>query len=304
MADDRTMTASRLSCLQACPAMHLLRYELNIRKAASAAPLRTGTLWHKAMEWIITEPLDAYANLHNAIDSADYPDDDARELDRCTLCNLLAGYLWRWATADVTVLACEEEFAMPLYSTTGEASAWRVAGKRDKRVLMDGRELVMEHKTSGEDLAPDSDYWARLRMDPQISVYILSCRMAGSAVDSVLYDVTRKPTIRLKQKETPQEFGARLLADIQTRPDYYYARKEIPRLEADLDAARADLWAYAKLIEHYRAQGHWPRNTSACHRFGRCAYWGLCSAGWTADDSLPENYIFAERTHMELSGNL
>jgi len=301
---DCTMTASRQSCIQNCPMRHFWCYELGIRPAKTAAPLRMGTLWHQAMEWIasLEDPQKAYPLLHQAIDEADYPDDLTRETDRHTLCNLLAGYLWRWGGTGVKVLACEEEFVMPLYHpATGEASAWQVAGKRDKRILLDGRELVMEHKTSSEDLSPESEYWTRLQMDPQISVYVLSCRMAGGAVDSVLYDVTRKPTIRLRQKETPEEFGKRLLSDIQERPDYYYARREIPRLVSDLDQARSDLWAYAELIEHFREHGHWPRNTSACNRFGRCPYWDLCANGYAAGEALPDNFVVAERTHMELS---
>lgn len=302
-SSDCTLTASRQSCLMTCPRKHLWSYELCIRPANPAGSLRFGTIWHEALELAAkqADPAVAYAAIDEAVNVAWYADETDRAFERETLRNLLAGYLWRWGDMPMTVLACEEEFSMPLYGPAGEPSEWKVAGKRDKRVMVEARELVMEHKTSSEDLAPDAAYWSRLRMDPQISVYILSCRMVGSAVDTVLYDVARKPTIRPRQKETPEEWGKRLLADIETRPDYYFVRHEIPRLEADLDEAKADLWDCVKLIEHFRAEGRWPRNTSACNRFGRCAYWNLCTNGYKPGEPLPEQFVIAEKTHMELT---
>jgi hypothetical protein len=44
------------------------------------------------------------------------------------------------------------------------------------------------------------------------------------------------------RKETPDEFFERLRADIASRPTFYYAREEIPRLSADLEDCREELW--------------------------------------------------------------
>ena len=286
-----------------CPRKHLWRYECGIVPDRTAPPLRFGTLWHLALElYGKGVPVEqVYARLHEAIDEANYYTEDERELERHTVLNMLAGYLWYWKDAFfVRVLATEEEFAMPLYGSDGLPTGWQLAGKRDARVMVDGRELVMEHKTSSEDLAPDSAYWARLRMDPQISIYLLSARMVGSRADSVLYNVARKPTIRLKKTETPAVFGERLLGDIQTRPDYYYQRQEIPRLEQDLAEATEDVLASVKMVEHYRRENYWPRNPAACCRFGKCAYWDLCTSGYQAGEPLPAGYT-TERIHAELS---
>jgi hypothetical protein len=55
--------------------------------------------------------------------------------------------------------------------------------------------FVMEHKLLSEDLTEGAAIWRRLRVDHQISLYVLAARELGYAVDGVFYDVTRKPTI-------------------------------------------------------------------------------------------------------------
>jgi hypothetical protein len=40
--------------------------------------------------------------------------------------------------------------------------------------------LVVEHKTSSEDVTPGSFYWSRLRMDGQVSVYFDGARALGT----------------------------------------------------------------------------------------------------------------------------
>jgi hypothetical protein len=64
---------------------------------------------------------------------------------------------------------------------TGRASQTRqLGGKLDVLVRdQDSRALIIEHKTSSEDLGPGSDYWRRLRMDPQISTYFVGARALG-----------------------------------------------------------------------------------------------------------------------------
>ena len=43
-------------------------------------------------------------------------------------------------------------------------------------VLADGRLALIEHKTTASDLAPDSDYWMRLRCNDQVYQYVLGAR--------------------------------------------------------------------------------------------------------------------------------
>jgi hypothetical protein len=101
--------------------------------------------------------------------------------------------------------------------------------------------------------------------------------------------------------ETPMEFGDRLLADITGRPEYYYQRREIPRLEADLDEFRYECWQQADLIRACENRGLWFRNVS---RFtcSNCEYADICLQSVTVDVATPPTgFEIVEDVHPELS---
>ena len=52
--------------------------------------------------------------------------------------------------------------------------------ERDRIVrLADGRLALQEYKTTTKDTAPGGAYWARLRLDQQVSRYMLAARAEG-----------------------------------------------------------------------------------------------------------------------------
>jgi hypothetical protein len=144
-------------------------------------------------------------------------------VERETVMALIAGHAWRYGNDELEIVEVERPFEIPLRNPkTGAASrTFLLAGKIDAiGRLPDGRYVVVEYKTTGDDIAPGAMYWLRLRHDPQISLYVLAARELGYDVSEVFYDVCRKPTIRLKKTETPEEYGQRLWEDITSvRPD-------------------------------------------------------------------------------------
>jgi len=351
---DRRLTHSRLACARTCLRKHYLLYELGLRPDAEAPPLRIGRVFHRGLELMAARGHDEAILEAVAVYDAGPPPGATEEethawwVERETVACLLAAHAWRWAAmdAEMEIIACEQVFELPLVNPhTGRPSrTWRLAGKRDRIVrLPDGRLAILEYKTASEDLAPESDLWKRLLIDSQISLYWLAARDAGLAVETVLYDVTRKPTIApcqipvldadgnkivldesgarvfnqngtprqssdakrgwrmLTDIESPRQFGERLTADIAERPDYYFARREIPRLQGDLDEARYELWAWGKILRDCERYGRWPRNTGACNGFGRCVCWDLCTGGFDpADGIVPEGWMQVEDVHQEL----
>lgn len=276
------LTSTRLTTLRACPRRHYLRYELGLARVRQEAARRFGSAYHGAMERrnsgvglvdVATEARAGYATCPDWADATDW----AVECE--TLAQLLAGYFWRYENDNLDVLAAERSFEIPLTNPdSGKPSrAFLLAGKIDAIVkLPDGRLAVLEYKTAGEDISSDSEYWLRLRCDGQISLYVIAARALGFDVATVLYDVTRKPTIRLRQNETPEQYGKRLLDDIGERPDFYYARREVPRLEDDLAEYRAEVWQQAQqLLEVRRRADRLPDPSRAWFRnAGRftCSY--------------------------------
>ena len=280
------ITASRMSCLLDCPRKHYWRYECAIKREMDAMALRFGTAWHAAMEsrWQKMSYDDALAA---ALATAR----DFDEATVATISGLLAGYYARWSEDPVKELCAEVEFRSQL----ANSRTFDVAGKIDGLgILHDGRLALVEHKTTSADVGPDSDYWIRLRSNPQINQYVLAARQLGWDVSVVLYDVTRKPSIRVKKDETPEDYAARLAEDTQIRPEFYYARREVPILEDDLEEFAIQRSELAKMILNFRAASRrsrlphhgWPRHLTemACKL---CDYQSFCLQNIVPDPAMP-----------------
>lgn len=301
------ITYSSMRTFKTCPRKFLYRYELGIRRTDEASYFGFGRAVHVG--------LDARAKGAERADAANAALEQwtrADLIDAVTVRELLLGYWWWWeehahdAAIDVVgIVESERAFSMAI---PGHRT-FHAAGKRDRIVTVrDGRTLLMENKTTSDSLEPSSDYWKRLLIDEQISLYLLAARNDGHDVSSVLYDAIRKPGIAPKiidrksgQRESADEFAARLAADIRERPAFYFARREIPRLQADLDEFARDLRQQALSIRHAQRYGHFYRNTAACVGFGTCEYLDSCHSGLDPEN-LPGNFVRVPDIHPELKG--
>lgn len=108
-------------------------------------------------------------------------------------------------------------------------------------------------------------------------------------------------------RENESLYGKRLTADCLSRPTYYYQRRTVPRLDADILAWAEELWIIAKDIRETqlradaceRREMAWYRNSGACMNYGTpCEYLGLCSGVESPDSSL---WVHREKPHEELN---
>lgn len=334
------ITHSRQNCFKVCRRKHWFEYELGIRRVDAAKALRIGIAFHAALEhdsaWEIDE---AYKTCPESVDFHDW------DIERETVIRLFTGHQWRWHNMPLKRITTEQAFRIPLVNpATGMASRiFDLAGVIDGIIeLEDDRLAVHEYKTSSDSLDSDAELWRRLRIDQQITLYVYAARQLGFNVDCVLYDVTRKPTIKptdvplldsddlkivfdehggrvyTKQNKPRQtgdkakgytlqvrpmtvaEWGNKLTTDIWERPDYYYARMEVPRLDQDIDECIAELWEIQKTMRdaqlnnrHYRTC-----NKDTC---SWCSYFDLCTTGFNPEsDSLPEGFERVSNVHPEL----
>lgn len=335
------LTHTRLATFSTCPRKHQYRYELGIQRDRDSAPLRFGTRWHEALDQLANHQAlgQILRNIATSYETMpDYADVDDWELEREVLCRMLVAYANIYANSPITCVQSEQEFRMPIKNpaTNAITRTWELGGKIDKIVrLPDGRLALMEHKTTGDTIDDNSDYWGRLRVDPQISLYVIAARAKGFDVTTVLYDVLKKPGIAprkltkaeltalantglyfgesfadqidpMPERETVSMYGARLTADIQERPGFYFARKEIPRLDADLDEAAYDLWAKQRMIRESQLANRWPRNPASCLQPFKCEFTSLCFQGIDPEgksdsDLLQLGYRKTDNVHPELS---
>jgi hypothetical protein len=73
--------------------------------------------------------------------------------------------------------------------------------------------MVVEHKTSGEDITPGGFYWLRRHMDGQVSVYFDGARASGHDVQGCLYDVIAKPELRPSLVPLLDDAGEKIVLD-------------------------------------------------------------------------------------------
>lgn len=288
------LTTSSMASFRRCPRHYYHRYELGLTRISTGTALRVGTAFHLAMEL-----RGKGATMEEASESAtSLMADLPYELE--TLRQLIAAYWWRYSIDTLKMFDIERVFRMSLTNPeTGKNSkSFQLAGKIDAIAqLPDGRMAIVEYKTAGEDISPDSNYWLRLRCDPQISLYVVAGRYLGYDISTVIYDVTRKPTIspftatpqekrkytkqgtlyanQREHDETPDEFGLRLVSDISERPDYYFQRREVPRLHDDLREFAIDAWNQAKQMYEAKKHGRWFRNVSRFTCDG-CEFADIC----------------------------
>lgn len=317
------MTASRAKDARACPRLHHLKYEDGYRPLEQAEPLRFGNLSHGWLEAWWRAPIGdrlnaALAFLRGSLDS------DVFEVAKAEA--MACGYDARWADEKLETIAVEMQFETPLVNpATGRpSSVWKLAGKIDVVVKdIHGRLLLIEHKTSSEDISPGSEYWKRLRMDGQVSIYYEGAQALGINVEGCLYDVLKKPGQKplkatppearkyvkatgllyagqRETDETAEEYRARCLEAIAENPAGFFARGEVVRLEEEMADAMHDVWQLASQVRESENAHRCPRNVDACTRFGRtCSFFPVCSGEASIED--PHRYVRLENVHPELS---
>jgi hypothetical protein len=138
---------------------------------------------------------------------------------------------------------------------------------------------------------------------------IPDCWVCGTCITDLNIDAGER--FPCPERETPTMFGARLLTDMMTRPDFYFCRMEVPRLQTDIEEFRAEMWVTAQaihgseLLEPKYGLAAWPRRTRECNRMGTCPYLSVCK-GLKGDptEEIPAGFEHVECRHPELPANI
>jgi hypothetical protein len=322
----KLLTASRLKLGRECAAKERLSYEGRWRPVHEGEATRFGTLMHTGTEvwWKTGGDLDAALA---AIDATLDADTDLFEFHKAKV--LMRGYDKRWKRdlEDYEVIAVEVEFRAPLINpeTMRPSRTWRIGGKIDAilRRRSDHAIVVREFKTTSDEIVTDGEqYWLKLSMDSQISFYVIGAESLGWPPEETMYDVIKKPGMRpleatpedkrkytksgelyAKQRlvpETPEEYAARIEADIEENPERYYRRRVIHRMESQIEDALFDFWQAAQTMTASHRAPRAVRNSESCFKWGRqCEFWTVCSMG--VDPATLSTLHQLTNAHRELS---
>ena len=284
------LTASAMTTFLSCPRLYFLRYRAGgkgMKPLAESDALSFGTAVHamlqaraegKAVEDLL--PRDA---IETETDAKIYA--------------LMHGYDRCWSgDADIIQsMKPEIEFGPdPIAGRRTFVSAGKIDGLA---VLKDGRTALVEHKTCGEDISDGAEYWTRLSFNTQLYKYVLALRARKIEIDTVIYDVIRKPTIKAGS-QTAKEYADRILADAtgeghgdnpkakdyKRGASFYFRRMEVAIPEANLEEYAVQERGVAHALVHYMSEERtaknapeyaWPRNCNGLVCKG-CEFSGPC----------------------------
>ncbi len=311
----RYISLSEITTYLRCREEHRFAYADGIRAKKSAMTLDFGTVLHAARAefWRSGEARRIGKALDDAADSVGV---DRFERVRAEV--MISGYTARWwrEQKEILTLGVEEPFFLQRHPEN--ADPYTLIGAVDSYGRKDGRDFVSEFKTTSSDIEPGSDYWARLSIDWQVSLYALAMRQRGVA-GICLYDVARKPE-RMPLKATPvekrrwtskgelyakqrdkdeseDEFRTRLVEEISAAPESYYGRTMVVRLEDELDRVARDVDTIAADIFRSEPGVSQPQTSESCRRYGSlCGYFPVCSKQTDLDDPRYEKKVSPLRT--------
>lgn len=249
---------------------------------------------------------------------------------------LLHGYDARWRDAGYVAEKVEETLLADLYnpdSDGGKSRTFQLAGKLDVVAKHSTRRVLIDHKTCSQDITdPNAPYWRQLVVEGQVSHYMLLQWLLGEKCDDAVWDVVRKPMIAPKkltkaeqkqvtslgeyygikvseasrqslihdERETNELYEIRLRHDcISERPEWYFQRRSIPRMDAEILEYARDVWQHSKDILYTRSIERLPpKNGGACMLYGSpCKFLGICSGH---DEPESGKWQKKESVHPEL----
>lgn len=196
---DTRFTNSQLNTAGECERKAYLAYVQGIRPVRQSKALKIGDAVHIGLDkWYSGDKPTANEAAREA--SAHYlrrSQSEDRDAEAALAAAMVAAYIYTYDDQPYRVIASEVAFDLPLPNPVSGLpdESIRIAGKIDKIVEYNGDIVIMEHKTTTKDISPGSNYWRRLRIDSQVSMYIAAARAMGYQVTETIYDVIRRPTV-------------------------------------------------------------------------------------------------------------
>lgn len=235
-----TVSSTKLSCYKQCQKKYYFRYVERLEPEVKAEALQVGSKYH--------------SNVESIINTGDFEKEKG---------------------ADAKINAMSEIWKMQIYPQLGFeiVQAEKFFEKQladDVRLIgyidgLDKNGVAIEHKTTS--LAINEDYLNKLRFNEQIPLY-----MIGTDKQELWYTAIKKPTIRLKKKETQEEFEERCLAWYWENAEQKTGVFKLTRFEEELSETKANTIELAREMENRKC---YHRNPMACSMLS-CEYAPIC----------------------------
>ena len=263
-----------------------------------AGPMLYGNLFHAAQLHFYDNMTKTKAKEINPYDSVKFAERDQRKANKKMVWNsddeqtfeiavamlevMFPAYVYHYAKKDSKLkwIATEHEFDVPYRARSGAAQT-TLRGKLDA-MFETGKKKLWIRDTKTKSRIEEATLIDLLTLDLQIGFYILAVElMMKRPVDGFLYDIVRRPELKLNAKETIGQFQKRIAADIKKRPEHYFKRLNMQLTAGDRARFQFDLnsvlWEFESWL---KGDSNYPtyHRTSACMtRYGACRYLPLCA---------------------------
>lgn len=246
------ISANKVRCYKACKRKYYFSYVEELKSIQDAQPIKDGKCYHAMLESL-------------------YKDGDFEiDMDNPKVSAMATAYK-RYIYTQFKVNSVEEEFEYPL----DDREHYKLVGRFDG-IAEDG--LVVEHKTTSDNV--DDEYIYNLQWDEQILDYMLA-----TGTNEMYYTVCKKPTIRLKQNETNEQYYERCVAWYAEDTDKKIRVIKVTRNQKEIEQQKELLKAIATDMQSDE-DGAWTidnydvvfyRNPSNCTCYGRrCEFANIC----------------------------
>jgi hypothetical protein len=111
---------------------------------------------------------------------------------------------------------------------------------------------------------------------------------------------TAKGYVLQQHRETNEEYSGRLMQDIYKRPDFYYARREMPRFDSDIQDMRHELWQLQRDMAETVLRKRYYKNEFSCVAPWTCDYLNVCAARTDLEHEIPDGFEQIGYRHPEL----
>lgn len=302
--DGKQLTNSARTTFLNCRRKYQYTYVYGLAPRRPSIPFLVGGLFHDELDKMYSEQeFDedaARLRIGKACEkAADTPGLDPKESDKIWTQQAIAfgavkAYAKRYLGNDIKrweIIEPESAFTIDL------PGDWKYRGKVDLivRDRKTGRHLLVEHKTAGK---IDAGYVAKLPLDNQILGYAWAKIKEKLKLDGVVYNVVKKPGIRLKQNESLLQFYKRIEMEYENDPGAYFYRETLAFGPEDIKRFEQELLKFLGEMDTAAKTGYFYQNTSQCTAMGTCQFMPLCSKGVSKDTLML--FRVKDRPHEEL----
>lgn len=268
---------------------HLVR---RLTPSAGNMNFDVGTIWHAGLDaWYTFGKLVAAKKaIQKAVDEVVKNGNSAlatpavMTTTRAMLEGMLLGYIERFGNADLKAwkfLKAEHEFSISQFLGSSVDFTGRIDGIVEIAKGGCKGTWILEHKTT-RDLSYYSVETVKNAMQTLAYCAVLP-EVLGIKPKGIIWNAVRKPSKRLKQGQTTEDYAAEIRQDYIDRPDFYYFRQpvfipseKIRIWETEMTLILQDL---ELCLKHKDDMTFWYKNTNQCTAYGGCAFIPLCFRG-------------------------